>query len=94
MNRRNFIKGFLTTATVAALAPLPALAELPVSGAKFLTLEEMLQECLSDFRGQLISNITSQQVYWSRIKPTILNNEAMEDFFLKPVGRSDLMVIR
>lgn len=97
MNRRSFIKGFLTTATVVALAPLAPVVELSTELARFYTLEEMMQECLIDFRCQVIRNLTDGNPFHAFItsKPIIMNEEQLEEYFLnEPYKKSELIVLR
>ena len=58
MNRRNFLKGFLASATVVALAPLAPVIELPVEKATF---ESIVAVTLKAYRQKLADNITMKQ---------------------------------
>lgn len=95
MDRRNFLKGFLASATVVALAPLAPAIELSLADAEFLTFEEIAQEVLKHFRGQLIANITGQDIFCNYAKPIIMTEEQMENYFTnEPYKKSELMIIR
>lgn len=61
MHRRNFLKGFLATATIVALAPLSPIVELPVKNATF---EELVAVTLKSYRKILADNICNAQVKW------------------------------
>ncbi len=57
MNRRNFLKGFLASGAVIALAPLMPIVEVPIESAKF---EELMVTTLNEYRKILVENITRQ----------------------------------
>lgn len=59
MNRRNFIKGLLSTATVVALAPLAPVVELPIATATF---EQIAQITLNKYRREIAANILGASV--------------------------------
>ena len=60
MNRRNFLKGFLLTAAVVALAP-NTLVEIPVTEAtKFVSFEEIAQITLNRYRRVIADSVVSK----------------------------------
>lgn len=96
MNRRNFLKGFLATGAVAALAPLVPVA-LPTAEATYINLDEMLQQVLTNYRSHLAGMICSSDPFHAFItaKPHIMSGEQLEEYSLhEPYGKSELMVIR
>ena len=95
MNRRNFLKGFLASGAVVALAPLVPVV-LPTAEATYINLDEMLQNILVSYRRQIAENICGGEFYpkFLRGKPHIMSDEQMEEYFNKPYRKSELMVIR
>lgn len=65
MNRRNFLKGFLATATIVALAPLAPIVELPVRNATF---EDLAAITLKNYRKAIADHITMKQPIWYKMK--------------------------
>lgn len=68
MNRRNFLKGFLATATVVALAPLAPVVELPTAEATYLTFDEVLKTTLDNYRQVMIDHITKPSPIFLKMK--------------------------
>lgn len=95
MNRRNFLKGLLSTGAVAALAPLAPVVELPVAEATFLSLEEAMQICLKNFRNLIVANLTDRNPYFAFLasEPHIMSDEEMKGI-LNYEPPKDLMLIR
>lgn len=65
MNRRGFLKGFLATAAVVALAPLAPIVEVPVSS---VTFESLVATTLKNYRQVIADSITNQSVVWKALK--------------------------
>ena len=60
MNRRDFLKGLLSTTVVIALAPLPPIVEVPVTETtRFVSFEEIARITLEKYRPILADAILS-----------------------------------
>lgn len=68
MNRRNFLKGFAAATIFTALAPLPSIVELSTNNASYLTVDQIIQTTLMNYRNILAKNITDQQCIWMKLK--------------------------
>jgi hypothetical protein len=77
MNRRNFLKGFIITATVVTLAPLAPIVELPVSTATF---ESLVATTLQNYRKALADNITKGNAVWFYLKRRKMITELTESY--------------
>ena len=54
MNRRNFLKGFLASGAVIALAPLMPIVEAPISTATFVTFDSLVATTLANYRSVIV----------------------------------------
>lgn len=65
MNRRNFLKGFLASGAVIALAPLMPIVEAPISTATF---DSIIATTLANYRPIIAAMITRPSPIFEALK--------------------------